>query len=1177
MAAVQRRRARRRRERRQNAAALLLRSPLAGGAGGGGAGGGGPGLGSASTGTSLATPGPNALALPHLHSHDGFGTHAHGLAGGGSSRHHRASASGGGGSAQGTPGGRPHHRRRSHLGGQQPPVGAAAGDLKAALLGAAEGGSSGGIGATIGSIADVLSPTQRGAPLPGLGGAPSQAPSAQRQHGGHGHRHHHHHHHHGRTPEGQALRETERSARKRAERARAAAAQAAAAVSENKMMSIAQRHAETAVARGRMRAAQREEEEAEAAAAVAAAAASAAAAAAAAARGAQATSAPAPGLRTATGGGSSGGGRHKSERRTSTTRRHRGSRLAPAAAAGAADTSVGGAAAAGAPPVTAWAIDTGAPDALLAGGAEAEAAAGGRMPLSDAVAGVLAGAEAEEAEAAAGERGRAHRQGRRHHQRRRSQRGSGVQGQLFAATAEAGGAGGAGLAGSLQQQQQQQRELQVTAGGLAAAASIAADQEGAQWALDWSRPHFVRTTTLAPPPVDGAIPADAAAVRMDAGTATGYGLAATTAAAHAAHTGAGAAAGAGAAVRPGAFASAPDFGPGGGIVGGGYAGGAGPVGPATGAATATAAAAPLSKADKRLLSQTPLMRSVHRLRHAARHVKPRNLLSLVEPWWALSTVANVFNFVYAALSLVYGEAAVPGAGRVFLACAVALDWLTLLQYFKYNGNYYLLVRTFRTSAPAILRNVAGSLPIFGVFAICGMLLFGGVTERFDGLPFSSITLFAVANGDIVRETFQTTYYWQVAGSFGQQFAQLFMYVYTALFMYVILKTTTAINEQSYLLVRPLPPGLKPGLRAEDVPDEADRVDRAPLAFRLPLRVRRLLNAMQALRDAGGSVAIVTASAAASMPYRTHRCAGLAACLSCGVYSPPSVEQAAAAVAGSAAHAAAHGAAAGGGGGLGGAGGPHGSAVMAATGVAVKAAAMARRRRRCWHGACCRWLALVLCCGCCGVDADDDAARGGAYTALDSAEAPPQQPPHHHHHPDHPQYPQHPQHPHHGSHGFAHAHSHGPSAAPVQFAGAAPLGAAPVLLRASGAEAAAATVDAASPRSSAQHQQLQRDARYATHIGSDPQHAGGPTRPMAVRPSGSLGGSRRGSRDSGRAGYELPSASLTRDAPLFLGGAAPTAGTTPSSLAPAPAPGLGALEGASVLTSASPWGFNQRAL
>ena len=77
-------------------------------------------------------------------------------------------------------------------------------------------------------------------------------------------------------------------------------------------------------------------------------------------------------------------------------------------------------------------------------------------------------------------------------------------------------------------------------------------------------------------------------------------------------------------------------------------------------------------------ADSPLLESVHRLRHAARHLKPGDLLCLLDPWFFLSTAANVCNIVYACESLILGEASVPDAGKVLLGLAAALDWVTLL-------------------------------------------------------------------------------------------------------------------------------------------------------------------------------------------------------------------------------------------------------------------------------------------------------------------------------------------------------------------------------------------------------------------------------------------------------------------------------------------------------------------
>jgi hypothetical protein len=109
---------------------------------------------------------------------------------------------------------------------------------------------------------------------------------------------------------------------------------------------------------------------------------------------------------------------------------------------------------------------------------------------------------------------------------------------------------------------------------------------------------------------------------------------------------------------------------------------------------------------------------------------------------------------WAAHSAAGGGGPPPLAARSALAAAAALEWVGLLQYFKFDGNYYLLGRTLGISAPMMAWNAAGAVPLFLSFATAGVVLFGAGNERFDGLPAAAVTLFAVANGDVVRETSQ---------------------------------------------------------------------------------------------------------------------------------------------------------------------------------------------------------------------------------------------------------------------------------------------------------------------------------------------------------------------------------------------------------------------------------------
>ena len=162
----------------------------------------------------------------------------------------------------------------------------------------------------------------------------------------------------------------------------------------------------------------------------------------------------------------------------------------------------------------------------------------------------------------------------------------------------------------------------------------------------------------------------------------------------------------------------------------------------------------------------PLAAARARLASAALAVTPTDLLDLGSVWPLLSTLANAFNMTYAGMSLLLGEAAVGGSGRLLLGIAAGLDWLAIIQYAKFDGNFHLFGRTLGISGPMIAANVVGAVPVFLAFATAGTVLFGRFNERFDGVHSAAIALFAVANGDIVRETFQVVFTYTSSWAWG---------------------------------------------------------------------------------------------------------------------------------------------------------------------------------------------------------------------------------------------------------------------------------------------------------------------------------------------------------------------------------------------------------------------------
>ena len=103
----------------------------------------------------------------------------------------------------------------------------------------------------------------------------------------------------------------------------------------------------------------------------------------------------------------------------------------------------------------------------------------------------------------------------------------------------------------------------------------------------------------------------------------------------------------------------------------------------------------------------------------------------------------------------------------------------------------MLILTLKHGLPRVLRFMVGVMPIMFGYAFFGMLYFGGSTTRFGTLGSSLVTLFAVLNGDVIRETFLDLMYVDATVS------QIFMYTFISLFIYVVLNVFIAIIEEAF--------------------------------------------------------------------------------------------------------------------------------------------------------------------------------------------------------------------------------------------------------------------------------------------------------------------------------------------------------------------------------------------
>ncbi|ETV88852.1 hypothetical protein, variant 2 [Aphanomyces astaci] len=115
------------------------------------------------------------------------------------------------------------------------------------------------------------------------------------------------------------------------------------------------------------------------------------------------------------------------------------------------------------------------------------------------------------------------------------------------------------------------------------------------------------------------------------------------------------------------------------------------------------------------------------------------------------------------------------------------QWLSLLRFLSFNPRTYILGLTLKRGAPQVVEFLIGVCPLFVGYVLFGTIMFGATVPRFAGMAATATTLFALANGDEIRDTF-VSLPWH---------GQLYLYSYIVIFAYVVLMVCIGIMEDAF--------------------------------------------------------------------------------------------------------------------------------------------------------------------------------------------------------------------------------------------------------------------------------------------------------------------------------------------------------------------------------------------
>lgn len=252
------------------------------------------------------------------------------------------------------------------------------------------------------------------------------------------------------------------------------------------------------------------------------------------------------------------------------------------------------------------------------------------------------------------------------------------------------------------------------------------------------------------------------------------------------------------------------------------------------------------------------------LHKISKHIYHIDALSLLPFWSFVGTLSNVFCILYCFWCIYEGEIITNKGGQKLLAYAGFLEWALISQYLRHRASTALFCNTAFRVGPSIWKNAVASLPIFFSYCFFSLLVLGRFTERFDGPIWSSVTLFSMANGDVIRECFKVGVEFQW-NSFLKSVSQIILYSFCLLFIVALIKISGAMTEEAYLWTKPQLPGedgkvdlskLRVGMGALS----SGVKEGIPEVFRLPPRIRAMLTALNSVRVSGGSLKLLVRAA-----------------------------------------------------------------------------------------------------------------------------------------------------------------------------------------------------------------------------------------------------------------------------------------------------------------------------
>eukprot|EP01114_Cavostelium_apophysatum_P002383 TRINITY_DN12120_c0_g1_i1.p1 TRINITY_DN12120_c0_g1~~TRINITY_DN12120_c0_g1_i1.p1 ORF type:complete len:447 (+),score=52.67 TRINITY_DN12120_c0_g1_i1:110-1342(+) len=175
-------------------------------------------------------------------------------------------------------------------------------------------------------------------------------------------------------------------------------------------------------------------------------------------------------------------------------------------------------------------------------------------------------------------------------------------------------------------------------------------------------------------------------------------------------------------------------------------------------------------------------------------------LRFFNAWFIMNLIGNLLLIIGCVFDIFWvlgPDNAFQGIENVLKFClgtGCLLSYINLIRYLEFDEHYMILIRALGKGMPQVFRFIVGVAPFFIGYALFGMLYFSDITQRFENLDTSVITLFGLQNGDEVQATLRSTTEYTLV-------SRLYLYTFLFIAIYAVVNIFIAIMENSYSQVR----------------------------------------------------------------------------------------------------------------------------------------------------------------------------------------------------------------------------------------------------------------------------------------------------------------------------------------------------------------------------------------